>query len=68
MKKGYILVAIAGIMLLSSVALMVNKNSFAEPDDSNQCLDTIELVVENKEEVYAKNENTKNNLVFCMKS
>lgn len=68
MKKGYILVAIAGIMLLSSVALMVNKNSFAEPDDSNQCLDTIELVVENKEEVYAKNENTKNNQVFCMKS
>ena len=64
MKKGYILVAIAGIMLLSSVALMVNKNSFAEPDDSNQCLDTIELVVENKEEVYAKNENNRIDLPY----
>ena len=64
MKKGYILVAIAGIMLLSSVALMVNKNSFAEPDDSNQCLDTIELVVENKEEVYVTNENNRIDLPY----
>ena len=64
MKKRYTLVAIASIMLLSSIALMVNKNSFAEPDDSNQCLDTIELVVENKEEVYAKNENNRIDLPY----
>ena len=64
MKKRYTLVAIASIMLLSSVALMVNKNSFAEPDDSNQCLDTIELVVENKEEVYVTNENNRIDLPY----
>lgn len=39
MRKGYALITIAGIILLSSIALMINKNSFAEPDDSNQCLD-----------------------------
>lgn len=59
MRKGYALITIAGIILLSSIALMINKNSFAEPDDSNQCLDTIELVVANEEEVYVKNENNR---------
>ena len=59
MRKGYALITIAGIILLSSIALMINKNSFVEPDDSNQCLDTIELVVANEEEVYVKNENNR---------
>ena len=64
MRKGYALIAIAGIILLSSIALMINKNSFAEPDDSNQCLDTIELVVANEEEVYVKNENNRIDLPY----
>lgn len=64
MKKRYTLVAIASIMLLSSIALMINKNSFAEPNYSNQCFDQIELVIENKEEVYAKNENNRIDLPY----
>ena len=64
MRKGYALITIAGIILLSSIALMINKNSFAEPDDSNQCLDTIELVVANEEEVYVKNENNRIDLPY----
>lgn len=54
MKKRYTLVAIASIMLLSSIALMINKNSFAEPNYSNQCFDQIELVIENKEKSMQK--------------
>ena len=59
MKKGYVLVVIASIILLSSIVLMINKNSFAETDDSNHCLESIQLVVGNEEEVYVKNENNK---------
>lgn len=59
MKKRYTLIAIASIILLSSVALMINKNSFADPNDLNQCLNQIHFVVDNEEEVYVKNENNR---------
>ena len=64
MKKRYTLIAIASIILLSSVALMINKNSFANPNDLNQCLNQIHFVVDNEEEVYVKNENNRIDLPY----
>ena len=49
---------------MSSIALMINKNSFAEPDDLNQCLNQMQLVVDNEEEVYVKNENNRIDLPY----
>lgn len=58
-KRGYVIVGLAVIMLLTSGILMVNKKSYAEPNLGKQCIEDTWLTSINEEEAYVKSENNK---------
>lgn len=62
MKKGYILIGIAVIVLCTAGILMINKPSYAQP--INQCLSKIKLFAGDNAEIYVKNNNNKIDLPY----
>ena len=64
-KRQYIIIGFAIFAIIISGILMINKSSYADlPIGGNSCLDEIEFVVGNGEEVYVKDENNRIDLPY----